>query len=64
MNVNTARVIEEFEEMGLFRKGELVKETTFEYAISKIDNKWDLLSSKQQCIVCFLLSALSLLSRY
>jgi len=60
MNVDATRVAEEFEEMNIFKKGELAKETTFGYVISRIDEKWDLLSQKEQSRVCFLLTSLSL----
>ena len=63
MIMDTTRITEEFEAMGLFKKGELTKMTSFIYIIARIDDKWDLLSLKEQNRVCFLLSAVSLCPR-
>jgi hypothetical protein len=60
MNIDVSKIIEEFEEMNIFKKGELTEKTTFGHVISGIDEKWDLLSAKEQSRVCFLLSSLSL----
>jgi len=60
MNVDTTRIIEELEKMDIVRENEVNEKTLFSHVISRIDDKWDLLSPKEQSRVCFLLSALSL----
>jgi len=63
MNIRTTRVIEELEKMNIIKENEVNDKTLFSYVISRIDDKWDLLSIKEQNRVCFLLSALSLRTR-
>jgi len=58
--MNTNKIIEEFEKIGIFKKNEICEMTKTEYVISEIDKKWNILSSEEQNRICFLLLTLLL----